>query len=49
MDNIYEEYGKAMVQAEMLNNRINDLKRLIVQDMEKQNKEKVKDKTKEVK
>ena len=49
MDNLYEEYGKAMIQAEMLNNRINDLKRLIVQDMEKQNKEKAKDKTKEVK
>jgi len=33
----------------MLNNRINDLKRLIVQDMEKQNTEKAKDKIKEVK
>jgi hypothetical protein len=37
MEDIYSEYGKAMVQLEIVQNRVNEIKMKIIEELKKQN------------
>ena len=44
MENIYEQFGKLMVQKELVDNQLNEIRKLIQADINK-----IKEKSKEVK
>ena len=37
LDNLYFEYGKACVQQEMIQGRVNDIKMRLIEELKKQN------------